>query len=125
MLRSGRPSPGGRAVAVMLLLLLAAVVLFPVDREHHHTLAHPGQHVTLTMCPPPHHETGEPVPAHGHRHEADVMSNLAPRARPAVPDAAVVVAAACRGATDTSAVPGTAATAVPDVDLSLLGVLRV
>lgn len=106
----------------MLLILLAAITLFPVDREHHHTVGHPGQHVTLAVCAPSHHDTGVPVPVHGHRHESDAVSDFAPRARLAVPDAVV---AACRGASAPPVLSGTAPASVVDVDLTLLGVSRV
>jgi hypothetical protein len=124
--RSGRRHPGGRACLVMLLLLLAAVVLFPVDREHHHTVGQHGHHLSGAACVTQHQHTGEPLPAHGHRHESDVLSNLAPRSRLTVPDAVVTLAVACGSAADSSAPSSSAAPPVPpDVDLHLLGVLRV
>jgi hypothetical protein len=111
---------------LMLLLLLAAVALFPVDRDHHHTVAQHSHHLSDAACVTPHHHTGESAPEHGHRHEADVMSNLTPRSRLAVPDAIVPLAVACGSSAD-SPVPssGAAPPVPPDVDLHLLGVLRV
>jgi hypothetical protein len=125
MRRSGRPSPGRRALAVMLLMLLAAVVLLPVADNHHGTVAHTHHHhVTLTMDAP-HHHTGEPVPAHGHQHESGLEANATPRARLAVPDATVAIAAVVERVTDSPVSPEAAPDAALNVDLTLLGVLRV
>ncbi|GAA4955003.1 hypothetical protein [Actinoplanes utahensis] len=127
MRRPGRSAPGGRAAMVMLLLLLTAVALFPVDRDHHHTVASHDHPLTAAACVTQHHHTGEPVPDHGHRHTSDVVSNLAPRSRTDAPDGAVlIVTIACGSAADSPAPPSSAAPPVPaDVDLHLLGVLRV
>ena len=116
---------GDRACAVILLLLLAAVALFPVDRGHHHTVAHHDHHLNDAACVPPHHPTGESVPEHGHGHGQDIVANLAPRSRPAVLGAVVTLAPA--GGAMASPVPlfGAAPPVPPDVDLHLLGVLRV
>jgi len=126
MRRPGRPLPSARAAVVMLLLLLAAIALFPVDRDHHHTVAYHDHHSARGACVTQHHHTGEPVPEHGHRHESDVVSNLAARSRLAVPDAVVALAVACGSAVGSPVPPTGAAPPVPpDVDLHLLGVLRV
>jgi hypothetical protein len=123
---SGRPRSGGRAPVVMLLLHLAAVALFPVDREHHHTVGQHSHHLTGAACVTQHHHTGEPMPEHGHRHESDVVSNLAPRSRLDTPDAVVTLAVAYGSAANSLVPPSSAAPPVPpDVDLHLLGVLRV
>jgi hypothetical protein len=111
---------------VMLLLLLAAIAMFPVDHEHHYTVAEHDHHVSGAACVTQHHHIGAPIPEHGHRHEADVVSNLTPRSRLTTPDVVVALAVACGSATDSPVPPSRAAPPVPpDVDLHLLGVLRV
>jgi hypothetical protein len=126
MRRSGRPGPGARTAVVMLLLLLAAVALFPAGHDHHLAAAH-SHHLTASACVTPHHHAGQPVPEHGHRHEADVVSSLTPRSRVVLPDTVVSVAAVCAGGTAQSVASpgGTPPPVPPDVDLSLLSVLRV
>jgi hypothetical protein len=126
MRRSGRPGPGARTAVVMFLLVLAAVALFPAGHDHHRT-ATSSHHLTASACVTPHHHAGQPVPEHGHRHEADVVSSLTPRSRVALPDTVVSVAAGCTTGTARSvASPGGAPPPVAaDVDLSLLSVLRV
>jgi hypothetical protein len=110
----------------MLLIFLAAVALFPVDDNHHGTVAHTHHHHVTVSVDAPHHHAGEPVPAHGHQHESDLEANKTPRARLAVPDAAVAIAAAVERVTDARVLPEAAPDAAPDdVDLKLLGVLRV
>jgi hypothetical protein len=111
---------------VMLLLLLAAIAMFPVDHEHHYAVAEHDHHVSGAACVTQHHYIGAPIPEHGHRHEADVVSNLTPRSRLTAPDVVVALAVACGSATDSPVPRSRAAPPVPpDVDLHLLGVLRV
>jgi hypothetical protein len=53
---------------------------------------------SVAACVTQHQHTGEPLPEHGHRHQSNVLSNLAPRSRLAVSDTVVTVAVACAGA---------------------------